>query len=332
VPLLRAEGLRKTFATASGAKLHAVNDVSLAIEPGETLGLIGESGSGKSTVGRLLLRLIEAEDGTIEFEGQDVRALPAAGLRRLRARAQIVFQEPFESLNPRMRVTDIVGEPLEIHESSLSRAQRRAKVLAALERVGLDERFARRFPVELSGGQQQRVGIARAIVTQPRLIVLDEPTSSLDLSIRAQILELLRDLQARLGIAYLFISHDLATVEYVSHRIAVMYLGQIRETGPSRALVDDPRDPYTRALLSSVLSADPRTALPRQRLEGEVPKPTALPQRCLLYERCPIRIDACRAGPIALREVGAGHLARCLKADRHEAVAHTEQSRATGET
>lgn len=312
MPLVRVEGLRKTFRRGH-EPVHAVNDVSFDIEPGQTLGLIGESGSGKSTVGRLVLRLIEADAGRITFDGRDVRSLGAEELRRLRAKMQIVFQEPYESLNPRLRVGDIVEEPLEIHEPRLSRSERRDRVVETLHDVGLDESFAYRYPKALSGGQQQRIGIARAIVTRPSFVVLDEPTSSLDLSVRAQILDLLGDLQQRYGLSYLFISHDLATVGYVSHRIAVMYLGQIRELGPTAEVIDHPKDPYTVALLSATLPVDPREHPQYQALSGEIPSPTHLPGGCFLYGRCPIRIDECMVAPVELRQVAADHHVRCIR-------------------
>jgi oligopeptide/dipeptide ABC transporter ATP-binding protein len=313
VPLLRVEGLRKAFHRRSGAKVHAVNDVSFDIEAGETLGLIGESGSGKSTVGRLVLRLIEADDGQITFDGEEVRTLDRDDLRRLRRRMQIVFQEPLESLNPRMKVGEIVGEPLRIHEPGLNRREREERVEQVLDEVGLNASFARRYPRALSGGQQQRIGIARAIITRPRFIVLGEPTSSLDLSVRAQILELLQDLQDKHALAYLFISHDLATVGYISHRIAVMYLGQIRELGLAQEVVERPRGPYAQALLSAALSVDPDQRNPYVPLEGEIPSPTRLPEGCFLYQRCPVRINECRTSSTPLRSIGGGHEVRCIR-------------------
>jgi oligopeptide/dipeptide ABC transporter ATP-binding protein len=319
VPLLRVEGLHKSFTRTSGAPVHAVNGVSFDIRSGETVGLIGESGSGKSTIGRLLLRLIEPDDGRIEFDGNDLRGVGEEELRRIRASMQIVFQEPYESLNPRMRVADIVREPLDIHAHDLSRDARNERVVEGLHDVGLNEDFTDRFPKALSGGQQQRIGIARAIVTRPKLVILDEPTSSLDLSVRAQILELLKDLQSRFGLSYLFISHDLATVGYISDRIAVLYLGQIRESGPTEDVVNNPRDPYTQALLSATLDPDPDAERPHRPLGGEIPSPTRLPEGCFLYGRCPIRIDACRKGPIELRPLGPDRDVRCIRADGPDA-------------
>lgn len=313
--LVRVENLRKTFGSGERA-VHAVNEVSFRIEAGETLALIGESGSGKSTVGRLLLRLIEADDGEIEIAGTDVRSLERDKLRAMRSRMQIVFQEPYESLNPKMRVGDIVEEPLTIHQPDMSRQDRRERVRATLEEVGLDAEQAERLPRALSGGQQQRVGVARALVTRPALVVLDEPTSSLDLSVQAQILNMLHELQQTYDLAYLYISHDLSTVSYVAHRVAVLYLGQIRETGTVDQVVDDPQDPYTQALLSSFLDPDPDAPEPAERrLIGEIPDPTDLPDGCYLYGRCPLRIDDCLR-PLELRPIGAGdgHLVRCIRA------------------
>jgi oligopeptide/dipeptide ABC transporter ATP-binding protein len=326
LPLVRVEGLTKVFRRGANA-VHAVNGVSFSIDEGETLALIGESGSGKSTVGRMLLRLLEADDGIIEIGGVDVRALDPQALRRMRTQMQIVFQEPYESLNPRMRVGDIVGEPLAIHEQGLSRDQRQRRVLETLREVGLDADQAERLPRALSGGQQQRVGIARALVTRPRFVVLDEPTSSLDLSVQAQILEILSRLQSEHGLSYLYISHDLSTVNYVADRVAVLYLGQIRESGPLASVVSDPQDPYTQALLSAFLDPDPRVATPSLRtLRGEIPDPTRLPRGCLLYGRCPVRIDACQQDPVPLRELRPRHDVRCIRAPFTGAVPSPEAS------
>jgi len=315
VSLVRVEGLTKAFRRDGGATVHAVNGVSFEIARGETLALIGESGSGKSTIGRLLLRLLEADAGTIHLDGVDIRSLAEEDLRAMRAKMQIVFQEPYESLNPKMRIGDIVSEPLEIHEPSLSRSDRRDRVAATLAEVGLDTHHAELLPRSLSGGQQQRVGIARALVTRPALVVLDEPTSSLDLSVQAQILEILHGLQETHDLSYLYISHDLSTVNYVAHRIAVLYLGEIREHGPLEAVVEDPQDPYTQALLSASLDPDPAVRPSKVRkLTGEIPDPTNLPVGCFLYGRCPLRVDACKKEAVMLRELGVRHSVRCLRA------------------
>lgn len=320
--LMRVEGLTKTFQRAGGEVVRAVNGVSFTIEEGETLALIGESGSGKSTIGRMLLRLIEADEGSIAMDGVDLRTLDRKALRAMRARMQIVFQEPYESLNPKMRVGDIVAEPLRIHEPGLSGADLRSRVIQTLREVGLETEHAERLPRALSGGQQQRVGIARALATRPRFLVLDEPTSSLDLSVQAQILEILHRLQTEHGLSYLYISHDLSTVNYVAHRVAVLYLGQIREQGPVELVVRNPQDPYTQALLSAFLDPDPATSpIARRQLSGEIPDPTGLPDGCFLYGRCPVRIDDCRVPPIPLRELEPGHHVRCIRAPLPDAAA-----------
>jgi oligopeptide/dipeptide ABC transporter ATP-binding protein len=315
VPLVRVEGLKKRFIRPSGEPVHAVNDVSFTLDEGETLGIIGESGSGKSTVGRLVLRLLEADEGLIEIDGIDVRSLDTKGLRRMRSRMSVVFQEPYESLNPRMRVGDIVAEPIQIHHPELSKQDVRDRVTRVLEDVGLDPQYAERLPRAMSGGQQQRVGIARALSTRPKLIVLDEPTSSLDLSVQAQILEILHDLQQQFGLSYLYISHNLSTVNFIAHRVAVMYLGEFREMGTLDRVIGSPRDPYTQSLLSAFLEPDPTVSREQQVLQGEIPDPTRLPQGCFLYGRCPVRIDACKQPGLPLRSVAEGHLVRCIRAD-----------------
>ncbi|WP_235738817.1 ATP-binding cassette domain-containing protein [Nocardioides alcanivorans] len=258
--LVEVESAVKTFAPRQrgGDPVRALRGVSLTIDEGETLAVIGESGSGKSTLGRAVLRLLDLDSGSVRFDGTELAGLDAAAMRAKRADMQIVFQEPYESLNPRLSIGSIVAEPLQIHKPQLGTQEVRKQVLATLDRVGLPEDAARRLPGELSGGQQQRVGIARAIISRPRFLVLDEPTSSLDLSIRAQVLALLAELQQDFGMAYLFVSHDMHTVEWVSDRIAVMYLGEVVETAPTRKLFDTPEHAYTQTLLSARLSADPR--------------------------------------------------------------------------
>ncbi|WFE33508.1 oligopeptide/dipeptide ABC transporter ATP-binding protein [Micromonospora sp. WMMD975] len=311
--LLELTNVSKEFPVGGTTTVYALDDVSLTVNAGETLAIIGESGSGKSTLGRLALRLIEPTRGSVRFQGTDVLALPAAGLRRLRAKAQIIFQEPFESLNPRMRVADIVGEPLAIHQPKTPAADRRSRVARVIDQVGLAPEMARRYPGELSGGQQQRVGIARAIVTEPSLIVLDEPTSSLDLSVRAQILQLLADLQTELGMGYLFISHDIHTVRYVSDRIAVMYRGRVVETGPSERVFADPQHPYTRALLAAALPVDPDQELPPARLIGDPLSPTEKVSGCVLYGRCPVGEDRCVQTEVRLTPLDADRAVACIK-------------------
>ena len=258
--LVEIEHVVKTFAPRQrgGEPVHALRDVSLYIEEGESLAVIGESGSGKSTLGKVVLRLLDVDSGVVRIAGEDIGEMSPAALRAKRSQMQVVFQEPFESLNPRLAVGSIVAEPLRIHQPQLSTTEVRSQVLTTLDRVGLPEALAQRLPGELSGGQQQRVGIARAVISRPSLLVLDEPTSSLDLSIRAQVLRLLSDLQRESSMAYLFISHDMHTVEWVSDRIAVMYLGEIVETAPTRQLFAAPSHAYTQTLLSARLSADPR--------------------------------------------------------------------------
>lgn len=311
--LLELDQVSRTFATSTGQVVRAVDKLSLHVESSETVGLIGESGSGKSTAGRLALRLLDPTEGTVRFEGVDLGQLGRSELRKVRSRLQVVFQEPFESLNPRLRVRSIVEEPLVIHGLEPDAARRRARVDETLEHVGLGAEFGDRYPGELSGGQQQRVGIARAIVTQPAFVVLDEPTSSLDLSVRAQILQLLDRLQRELGMAYLFISHDIHTVRYIADRILVMYLGEVVETGTTEAIFNDPQHPYTRALLSSALSADPDVPTVPVVLEGDPTSPADRPAGCVLYPRCPIRLDACAAAPIPLRTVRPGHDVACIR-------------------
>ncbi|GAA1746337.1 ATP-binding cassette domain-containing protein [Aeromicrobium alkaliterrae] len=269
--LVEVDQASKTFASRQrgGDPVHALRGVSLRVEAGETLAVIGESGSGKSTLGRAVLRLLDLDSGAVRLDGVDLAGLSPKELRAKRADMQIVFQEPYESLNPRMSIGAIVAEPLQIHRSELGSSEIRTRVKAALERVGLSGNTASRLPGELSGGQQQRVGVARAIISEPRFVVLDEPTSSLDLSIRAQILALLAEIQQDLGLAYLFVSHDMHTVEKVSDRIAVMYLGEIVETAPTLDLFRSPQHAYTRTLLSARLSADPREKHAYRAFEGD---------------------------------------------------------------
>jgi oligopeptide/dipeptide ABC transporter ATP-binding protein len=315
-PLLEVKGLVKQF-TLGGTWLarhrrviRAVDGVSFALEPGETLGLVGESGCGKSTTGRLILRLIDPGAGQIRFEGRDLVALSARELWAARQRMQIVFQDPFGSLNPRMRVGSIIVEPLEIY-SRADAAGRRRRAAELLEVVGLDAGFAERYPHELSGGQRQRVGIAAALALQPSLIVADEPVSALDVSIQAQVLNLLMDLRRRFGLAYLFISHDLHVVLHMSDRVAVMYLGEIVEIGSREAIHREPKHPYTQVLLSAVPVADP--TLRRERIvpKGEVASALDVLAGCRFHPRCPMAFDRCRVERPAPREVGAGHHASC---------------------
>ena len=314
-PLLDVAGLVKHFPVRQGlfgfesGRVRAVDGVSFALREGETLALVGESGCGKSTVGRLLLRLIEPTAGTVRFRGEDIAGFDAARLRRFRRDAQIVFQDPYASLNPRMTVAQMLEEPLAIH-ALRPPARRRDRAVELLELVGLKAEHARRYPHEFSGGQRQRLGIARALAVEPRLIVCDEPVSALDVSIQAQVVNLLADLQARLGLAYVFIAHDLAVVRHIATRVAVMYLGRIVELAPTDDVFARPRHPYTQALLSAVPVPDPAAARRRLILEGDVPSPIAPPPGCHLHPRCPHARERCRAE--APEPVAAdGHAVSC---------------------
>jgi len=297
-PILEARGLTKHFPVRQGllgrshAPVKAVDGVDFAIHPGETLGLIGESGCGKTTTSRLILLQERPTAGTITFEGRDVAALEGAGLMAYRRAVQAVFQDPFSSLSPRMRVQDIVAEPLEIHTNG-SRAAIRERVAEVLALVGLAPDVAPLFPHEFSGGQRQRIAIARALSTDARLVVLDEPVSALDVSVRAQIINQLEHLQRRLGVAYLFIGHDLATVAHISHRIAVMYLGKIVETADTEALVDRPMHPYTKALFAAALPARPDDRPREPTIAGEVPSALHVPRGCRFHPRCPLAMPVC---------------------------------------
>jgi oligopeptide/dipeptide ABC transporter ATP-binding protein len=311
--LVRVRGLFKHFPVAnSDDVVRAVDGVTFEIFRGETLGLVGESGCGKSTVGRCLLRLIEPTRGSVEFDGQDVLATSGAGLRRLRREMQIIFQDPYASLNPRMRVRDIVAEPLVIHGIG-DKADRRERVAELLRKVGLDPDYRDRYPHEFSGGQRQRIGIARALALNPKLIVADEPVSALDVSVQAQVINLLEDLQKEFELTYLFISHGLAVVEHISDRVAVMYLGRIVEVAPAEELYANPLHPYTRALLSAIPVPDPTHKRDRIVLKGDVPTPINPPSGCRFHTRCPDAIPDCAKIDPDLREVAPNHTVACIR-------------------
>ncbi|MGH7357045.1 MAG: ABC transporter ATP-binding protein [Candidatus Rokuibacteriota bacterium] len=318
--LLEVRHLRKHFQVSTGlfggrsGTVRAVDDVSFSIRRGETLGLVGESGCGKTTTGRCILMLERPTSGEILFEGRNLAALPEAEIRPLRRRMQVIFQDPVASLNPRMTIGQIVAEPLKVHGVVPDATARAARVRELLGHVGLLAQHAARYPHELSGGQRQRVGIARALAVQPALIICDEPVSALDVSIQAQIINLLEDLQAEFGLTYLFIAHDLAVVRHISDRVAVMYLGRIVELTDRKALYDEPLHPYTKALLSAVPIPDPALEAQRERvvLGGEVPSPLNPPSGCVFHPRCPIAVDRCRGEVPPLREVRDRHEAACL--------------------
>ncbi|OWJ67412.1 ABC transporter ATP-binding protein [Inquilinus limosus] len=316
--LVRAEGLAKTFQDGGGLgfgpprpAVRAVDDVSLEIRRGETLALVGESGCGKSTLGRLLLRLIEPSAGQVFVDGTELTGLSRGRMRAMRRQVQMIFQDPYGSLSPRRSVADIVAEPLEVFGLVRSRKERRDKVAELLRQVGLPPSTMDRYPRQFSGGQRQRIGIARAISVDPAFIVADEPVSALDVSIQAQIVNLLQDLQEQKRLSYLFIAHDLAVVRHIADRVAVMYLGRIVETGPKAAVYGAPHHPYTQALLSAAPEPDPDRTQKRIILQGDVPSPSAIPSGCSFRTRCPLAQEICARERPALAPAGDGHLAAC---------------------
>lgn len=319
-PLIQVKDLTKSFPIKGGllgrevASVKAVQGINLEIRKGETLGLVGESGCGKSTLGRCIIRLIEPTSGQVIMNGQDITTLEGEGLRALRRKMQIIFQDPYASLNPRMTVGSIITEPLEIHSLFNSKKDREDRVKQLLETVGLRPEHFNRYPHEFSGGQRQRIGIARALAVEPEFIVCDEPVSALDVSIQAQVINLLMDLQQKLGLTYLFIAHDLKVVEHISNRVAVMYLGRIVELAEGEELYKHPTHPYTKALLSAIPTPNPRRTEQRIILTGDVPSPIRPPSGCHFHPRCPIATEQCKGEAPQLKLTRADHQTSCLLA------------------
>ena len=320
-PLLKIEELCVNFPLRAGllrrvtGVVHAVADVSFTVAAGESVGLVGESGCGKTTLGRAVLRLVESTSGRIFFAGEDLRALPARELRRRRRKFQMIVQDPVSTLNPRLTVGDSIGEALDIHHLTPDRTARRERIQELLQAVGLAPEHAQRYPHEFSGGQRQRIGIARALAVEPKLIVCDEPVSALDVSIQAQVVNLLTDLQRDRHLAYLFISHDLAVVAHMCQRVLVMYLGKLVETGPTREVCETPRHPYTQALLSAVPVLDPDTQHARIILGGDVPSPLRPPSGCPFHPRCPVAEARCRTETPVLRNLGNDRTVACHRVE-----------------
>jgi peptide/nickel transport system ATP-binding protein len=311
-PLIEVRHLKKYFGKPE-RPVRAVDDVSFAIHPGETLGLVGESGSGKSTIGRTVLRLVERSAGEVLYRGEDLGALSAEKMRRLRSKLQIIFQDPYASLNPKMRIRAILGEALSTHGLATGRGERDKRIAELLELVGLRPEHADRFPHEFSGGQRQRIGVARALAVEPEFIVADEPLSALDVSIQSQVINLLADLRERLNLTMLFISHDLDVVEYLCDRVVVLYLGKVMEIAETDALFERPLHPYTRALLAASPKPDPTVKTERVALTGDIPSPIAPPSGCVFRTRCPHAIDACAQHVPPLEEVQPGRWSACIR-------------------
>jgi oligopeptide transport system ATP-binding protein len=316
-PLLKVRNLEKSYAASrrmfsrERAKVRAVDDVSFDIQAGETLGLVGESGCGKSTTGRAILRLTEPTAGEVWFDSRDVLALDKTALRNIRKEMQIIFQDPYSSLDPRMTVASTIGEVLTVHKLATSRKAQEQKIVDLLETVGLSGDHLRRYPHEFSGGQRQRVGIARALAVSPKLIVCDEPVSALDVSVQAQVVNLLQDLQGKFGLTYLFIAHDLSVVEHISTRVAVMYLGKIVEVATAREFYANPKHPYSEALLAAVPIPDPTRKRERIVIQGDVPSAINPPSGCRFHTRCPLRVPSCSVNKQVLVEVSPGHQVAC---------------------
>ncbi len=317
VSLLEVKNLKVHFPVKHGmfsrvkAHVKAVDDVSLTVGPGETVGLVGESGCGKTTLGRAIIRLIDPTAGCVVFNGEDITTLSQSELRSRRRQFQMIFQDPYGSLNPRMTIGQIIGEAIDIHKLAATPEARRERISSLLKDVGLDARYADRYPHEFSGGQRQRIGIARALAVEPKLIVCDEPVSALDVSVQAQIINLLMDIQREHKLSYLFIAHDLAVVEHISHRVMVMYLGHVVESAPSKTLCRNPQHPYTQALISAVPEVDPDSKRKRIILPGDVPSPINPPSGCPFHPRCPIAEARCKVEVPELREIQPGHWAAC---------------------
>ena len=310
---VEVQGLSKFFNVGNNRVLKAVNDISFSIQKGETLGLVGESGCGKSTAGRTIIRLYEPTAGSVKLDGVDITKLSKKQMKAQRRNMQMIFQDPFASLNPRMTILDIIGEALDIHGLAGSRAERKRRVEELLELVGLNAEHASRFPHEFSGGQRQRIGITRALAVEPKFIICDEPISALDVSVQAQVVNLLEQLQEKMGLTYMFIAHDLSMVKYISDRVAVMYLGKMVELADSDSLYEKPLHPYTQALLSAIPIPDPEIERSRERivLQGDVPSPMNPPSGCHFRTRCPKAMPECAASAPAWKEIEPGHFAAC---------------------
>ncbi len=312
-PLIETKNLKKYFKTGSGM-LHAVDNVNLTIEKGHTLGVVGESGCGKSTLGRTILRLLPATSGTVLYEGKDILKLKSAEMKAMRSEMQIIFQDPYASLNPRMSVSQIIEEPLKVNHIYKDKAEKDRRILELMETVGLAKRLANSYPHELDGGRRQRIGVARALALNPSFIVCDEPVSALDVSIQAQVLNLMMDLQDSMGLTYMFITHDLSVVRHISTHIAVMYLGQVVEYAPSHELFDDPKHPYTKALLSAIPIPDlAYRDKPRELIKGEITSPIDPKPGCRFAARCPYATEMCTGHDLNLIDVGPEHQVACVR-------------------